>query len=67
MIFSRNAAQAAHLARVTRSVLVPTGLAVPPSWFCFVGNWDSSARCVSATTMNNGPIRQATNEAGSLP
>jgi hypothetical protein len=41
---------------------VPAGLAVPP-----VCDWDHSAGCLTATATNNSPVRQATNEAGSLP
>ncbi len=62
-----NAAQAAHLTRVTRSVLVPPGLEVPPSWFCTVANHQASARCLTTTVANRTSVRQATNEAGSLP
>ncbi len=62
-----NPAQAAYLARTTRSVLVPAGLAVPPSWFCTVTNHDASARCLTDTPTNTRPIRQATYEAGYLP
>jgi hypothetical protein len=59
--------QAAFLARSTRSVLAPAGLAVPLSWFCTIGSHDTSARCVTATTTNDRPIRQASDEAAYLP